>query len=439
MKKYHPYNAGKSDDWFHNYETEFKQEYNSENPFVKKIENKSYAQAARQAPNRKTNKQSKYQNKYVNVENTYNNRNRSSSTSRRNNFQNQQNRRNRFKQGNRNNNPTYNFRQNQQQRSQRYEQSNSYYKRIDENTESQNINRNTYQRNHNLKERFFRTRREKPRHSVEPTKCEIPRLINLSNLTLSAQEIQILSKGLKFTPTPQTSNYNEVKDDISNFCRKLRLTEELFDKENRDESIVRNKSTYKSSKACIHLLRKVLTDKEFDYLTNFKCKSSNFYGLPKIHKSNFIREPCKNSTSVCVNIPHTNDLKLRPIVAGPSCETHRLSNFLDILLKPILKHVPSFVRDDLDLLNHLPRTVSKDSIMVSFDVVNLYTTIPHKYGLKAIEFWLEKFPSEVPDRIEKKFIIEGIKFILQNNYYNFNGESYRQISGTTMRTNVAPT
>ncbi|CAC5384721.1 unnamed protein product [Mytilus coruscus] len=91
------------------------------------------------------------------------------------------------------------------------------------------------------------------------------------------------------------------------------------------------------------------------------------------------------------------------------------------------------------MLNHLPTTVSKDSIMVSFDVVNLYTTIPHEYGLKFIEFWLEKFPSEVPDRIEKKFIIEEIKFILQNNYFNFNGESNRQISGTAMGTKVVPT
>ncbi|CAC5374171.1 unnamed protein product [Mytilus coruscus] len=226
------------------------------------------------------------------------------------------------------------------------------------------------------------TRREKLRHSVKQTKFEIPRLINLSNLTLSTQEIQILSKGLKFTPTPQTSNYNEVKDDISKFCRKLCLTEELFDKESRVESIVRNK--------------------------------------------------------MCVNKPHRNDLKLRPIVAGPSSETHILSNFLHILLKPILKHIPSFVRDDLDMLNHLPRTVRKDSIMVSFDVVYLYTTIPHEYGLEAIEIWLERFPSKVPNRIEKKFIIEGLKCILQNNYFNFNGESYRQISGTAFGTTVAP-
>ena len=28
-----------------------------------------------------------------------------------------------------------------------------------------------------------------------------------------------------------------------------------------------------------------LTDKEQDYLTKFECKTSTFYGLPKIHKS----------------------------------------------------------------------------------------------------------------------------------------------------------
>ncbi|CAG2243424.1 unnamed protein product [Mytilus edulis] len=126
-----------------------------------------------------------------------------------------------------------------------------------------NLNKNIIQesisKKPKFKRTFFRTRREKPRHSVEPSKCEIPRIINLS-----APEIQILSKGLKFTPTPQTSNYNEVKDDISNFCRKLRLTEELFDKENPDESIVRNKSTYKSSKG-----KNKALDTFCDHITHF--------------------------------------------------------------------------------------------------------------------------------------------------------------------------
>ncbi|XP_052822662.1 transient receptor potential cation channel subfamily V member 5 [Octopus bimaculoides] len=101
--------------------------------------------------------------------------------------------------------------------------------------------------------------------------------------------------------------------------------------------------------------------------------------------------------------------------------------------------IPSFIRDDLDFLNHLPNKTSKDFFLVSFDVINLYTSIPHEYGLIAIQYWLEKFPHDIPDRIGKEFIIEEIKFILQNNFFNFNENTYRQKSGTAMGTRVAPT
>ena len=82
-----------------------------------------------------------------------------------------------------------------------------------------------------------------------------------------------------------------------------------------------------------------LTDKEFDYLVNFECKSSNFYGLPKIHKNKKITEACAVVTSNYVELKPPNYLTFRPIVAGPACETHRLSNLLDILLQPCTKYV----------------------------------------------------------------------------------------------------
>ena len=78
----------------------------------------------------------------------------------------------------------------------------------------------------------------------------------------------------------------------------------------------------------------------------------------------------------------------RPIVAGPTNETHRLSNLIDIILKPMTKHVKSFIRDSTDFLNHLPTTVSPNSILASFDVESLYSNIPHELGLEAIEYWL---------------------------------------------------
>ena len=94
-----------------------------------------------------------------------------------------------------------------------------------------------------------------------------------------------------------------------------------------------------------------MTEKEHDYLQNFEVRPSQFYGLPKIHKSKSINEKCKNSTSSYVKVSNVNDLKLRPIVAGPSCLTHRFSNLIDILLRPSTKPVRNHLRESIDFLN----------------------------------------------------------------------------------------
>ncbi|XP_029646732.1 uncharacterized protein LOC115220725 [Octopus sinensis] len=181
-----------------------------------------------------------------------------------------------------------------------------------------------------------------------------------------------------------------------------------------------------------------LTTHEIDYLSNFKYSPSLFYRLPNIHKNPLICEACKVSTSLCINVPPPTNLKLRPIIAGPSCETHHLSNFLDILLKPLLKYVKSYIRDDLDMLNHLLKTVKDRTLLVSFNMVNLYTNIPHDYGIEAITFWLEKYPEEIPGRINQNFVIEVLKFVLLNNHFLFDTTYYRQKCGIAMGTRAAP-
>ena len=55
-----------------------------------------------------------------------------------------------------------------------------------------------------------------------------------------------------------------------------------------------------------------LTKKESDYLANFECKTSNFYGLPKIHKSKEINEACTDPTSKYVELKPPENLTFRP-------------------------------------------------------------------------------------------------------------------------------
>ena len=141
-----------------------------------------------------------------------------------------------------------------------------------------------------------------------------------------------------------------------------------------------------------------LTEDEIDYLIKFERKESNFYGLPKIHKSKEISEQFKTNENTYIEISVTEGMNFRPIVAGPENETHRLSNFIDILLKPMVKHVKSFIRDSTDFFNHLPKTVSTDSYLVSFDIENLYSNITHELGLEAINYWLDKHPEDMDKR-----------------------------------------
>ena len=73
-----------------------------------------------------------------------------------------------------------------------------------------------------------------------------PKVLNLSSVSLTPSQIQILSKGLKFTPTPQR-NLPEMEKDIKDFTRKLRLVEffsENPELDTPDSSLVKNKATF---------------------------------------------------------------------------------------------------------------------------------------------------------------------------------------------------
>lgn len=182
-----------------------------------------------------------------------------------------------------------------------------------------------------------------------------------------------------------------------------------------------------------------LTKKEADYLCNFESKTSNFYGLPKIHKSQEIVQAVNNQRSSYIRITRPQDLKFRPIVAGPACPTHRLSNLLDILLKPFLKHVKSFVRDDIDLLTKLPERIKENETFATFDITSLYSNISNELGREAIHYWIQTYPQTLHPRFNSDFILDSIQLVLENNAFSFGEKNFLQVQGTAMGTKMAPT
>ena len=181
-----------------------------------------------------------------------------------------------------------------------------------------------------------------------------------------------------------------------------------------------------------------LLKEQQDFLTKFSFSTSNFYGLPKVHKSKIIQEAIQVQNSEYTKIYEPSDLTLRPIVAVPNCPTRHLSNLIDILLEPFLIYVKSCIKDNLDFLAKCSREKKRDTILTTFDVVGLCSNIPHEHGLEAIEYWLDNFPESLHPRFSKECVLESVKPILENNNLNFDNEYFNQIKGTAMGTIFAP-
>ena len=94
----------------------------------------------------------------------------------------------------------------------------------------------------------------------------------------------------------------------------------------------------------------LLTKAEKLYFTNISFSTTNFYGLPKVHKSKQINESVQQKNNECIEIHEPDDLIVIPRAGGPNCPTRPLSQLIYIILKPFLIHVKSYVKDNLDIL-----------------------------------------------------------------------------------------
>ena len=117
-----------------------------------------------------------------------------------------------------------------------------------------------------------------------------------------------------------------------------------------------------------------------------------------------------------------------------------LSKWVDIQLQPLVKKLPSYLKDDNDFLHKIDelndkQTIPENALLVTWDVKSLYTNIPHKEGLEALEKTLQN--EDVPhNKIET--IIDFSKLVLTCNHLKFLGQHYLQMSGTSMGTKMAP-
>ena len=72
------------------------------------------------------------------------------------------------------------------------------------------------------------------------------------------------------------------------------------------------------------------------YILNRNWMSSNFYILPKVHKSKKIIEEINKSHNICLNMQPPEDLEGRSVIGGPNSPTQGINGLLEKILTPIV-------------------------------------------------------------------------------------------------------
>ena len=170
----------------------------------------------------------------------------------------------------------------------------------------------------------------------------------------------------------------------------------------------------------LHLQNKgYINEKQLTYLTNFEPKCPIFYGIPKIHKPNW---------------------PLRPIVSQINGPSSKLNELVDKYLYIAEKSIPYLLQDTTAYLQVLEsnKHCSPETLLVTMDIVSLYTNIPHEEGAEWVaDFYERTLPNwgdyvYVIKPIDKNTLKQLILFILQHTTFEFNNEFYKQNYGTTM-------
>ena len=191
----------------------------------------------------------------------------------------------------------------------------------------------------------------------------------------------------------------------------------------------------------------ILTPKEEDFLTNFESKIASFYVLPKVLKSAEVKEKIANATNPVISLPPPSDLNFRHIIGGPSSVTSRLSQFIDLILRPLTNMIPGYLKDSyhvirmIDLEWRQKVQLGGDFTIYTWDIKEFYPSLKFDLVRRAVQFWLERHPSVNANfaRFGSSFIIKAIEIIMTSSNCIFDDNFYQFKKGLPTGTHAAVT
>ena len=135
---------------------------------------------------------------------------------------------------------------------------------------------------------------------------------------------------------------------------------------------------------------------------------------------------------------HKAGTPLRPIISGLRHPTIKISKFLDDLLRPLFDDMAeeTTIQSGFELVKHLNKwskeKLTHKTLFCTIDVVDLYTMIPQIEGVLSLRNMLHYLDIKQVQGLKVETIIRLSRFVMQNNYFSFDGQYYHQIRGGAM-------
>ena len=60
-------------------------------------------------------------------------------------------------------------------------------------------------------------------------------------------------------------------------------------------------------------------------------------------------------------------------------------------------------------LNKCSRITNDNTVLITYDITSLYTSVPHNYGIWAISYWIDIYNETIDRRFSKEFVINPIQ------------------------------
>lgn len=203
------------------------------------------------------------------------------------------------------------------------------------------------------------------------------------------------------------------------------------DYKNKMNKLLEDKTTYKTIRAdptqkLQNKNNKIVTDLFKHEYIDLKLKkkltcdaaiSPRLYGLPKIHKPN---------------------TPLRPVSSSVDVPCYNLSKHIGEIIQNIISTKYN-IKNSLELKQQLSIIqLEEDEILVSFDVVSLFTNIPTYLAIKNIMMEWDTIKEHT--NISKPKFLDILNFCLkENNYFKYDDKYYQQTFGMPMGNPLSPT